>query len=1211
MTGRPVLRTHKEKRLWKSLHGDRLSRRSSGADVHAVLEYIASHEGTLSAGLLVEAMDVLDSQGAADAESLRMVVSKSRPMDCTPSVRASEILLSRGETAAASEILSFSDRSQEVLHRSASEAKIRMSLGDRRGAMEAALRARGSDPSYPEPYGILAETDPEGGWLQMLNIQQVYDGEQPSNPSGDGRVQELFGIYRDWFFGRREAASEALARSRYYSEGDREFILASARMSVDEGDWHSAKMMYSRLLDDAPPFLVREVAEACMDAGRPARALELLSTCDPTSPKTMLDIIRARHMTGDTAGTMVAVRAYLDSEWAGSDEYLDIVRMLIGYGMFQEATAVLSVYTDSIGRDAESLILMSVISERSGDLASSLILVSEAVLRDKGSVAAKVRRAQVRLSMGKVTAAEKECAGILAADPECLEALRLSGRIQASKGDWSAAVTTYSRILERDPGDTETMLAMSKALAMTGDAPGAADLAMRAVRADGSRDTYVAALSALMSAGSGNDALYLCREAEARFPKDQVFKRIRGNMEFARGDHLRASAAFASAASEAPDEPVLWYSKGMADEARGDMESAGDAYGRALGLDPDTCRYWVAKATVLERRGDDRGAMRALRHASLLDRGDVDPILRMSAIEERRGNPAKAAHLMWMASVMEPSDERIRAERSRLMSMAEADAEEREAKDSEVRMMPEPIDDGGFDDLFPFVHVPEKDDKKPQPEPVRPEEVPVHAEPEETEEQSETEIQEPVVDAADPVDVHEESEVSDPLDPAPSADGSVTEEVQAPVVVVPPKPEPVPEMEPEPQAEGPVQEEPDRREDLDSLCSMASSLREAGDTKGALRTIERGLAIDPGHTGMLRLKAQICLDSGDFALAEEIARGALETDPDDADLHLVLGMSLKAGGDREGALAELDRAVSLGADDADVHAARGEVLEAMGVMDRASECYSAAVSRDPSRLDLAEKLARMMYARKEAMAADGMINRILRRDPGRISAILLKAEIAHARKDDKSLMAAYGHFVKVPNPGPENTVRMARLLEDSGHTAEAKELVVGRPQKDVADSSVKRYAEKVLRRSFAMRVPPTDPDLIGAFGLDQRMAAEVAAYLGEQPNYGPINRSSEAFARMEARSRDAVMRLQWRNLEREPRLPLERVFVQCGCSDADEAKDIVAYVMRAMISEPGRVEDPEIAKTAMGLPKGISVYEIMESCDVGVYTAKEIQAQII
>ena len=362
---------------------------------------------------------------------------------------------------------------------------------------------------------------------------------------------------------------------------------------------------------------------------------------------------------------------------------------------------------------------------------------------------------------------------------------------------------------------------------------------------------------------------------------------------------------------------------------------------------------------------------------------------------------------------------------------------------------------------------------------------------------------------------------------------------------------------------------------------------------------------------ILKLKAEVCMATGDTGTAADCAALALDGDPDDADLHAILGRAKYADGDLEGALRELDAAVSKGADDADVHEARGEVLESMGMTDRASECYSAAVSRDPGRLDLAEKLARMMYARKESIAADGMLNRILRRDPRRMSAILLKAEIAHARNDEKALMAAYDHFSKCPNPGQENTVRMARILEESGHQSEAKALVVGKPQRDTAGNSVKRYAEKALRRAYAMKTSPTDPDLINALGLDPDTAAEVASYIGETPDCGPISPGSERYLTMEARSRDAVQKLEWRDLEHNPRLPLERVFVQCGCDDIDEAKEIVAYVLRAMLVEPGRSDNPEHIKLAMRMPKGISVYEIVQSCDVGVHEAREIQAQVV
>ena len=144
-----------------------------------------------------------------------------------------------------------------------------------------------------------------------------------------------------------------------------------------------------------------------------------------------------------------------------------------------------------------------------------------------------------------------------------------------------------------------------------------------------------------------------------------------------------------------------------------------------------------------------------------------------------------------------------------------------------------------------------------------------------------------------------------------------------------------------------------------------------------------------------------------------------------------------------------------------------------------------------------------------------------------------------------------------------------------------------------------------------MKVSPTDPDLINALGLDQESAAEVTAYLAEQPDYGSINPGSESFGRMESLSRDAVMKLDWRDLEHNPRLPLERVFVQCGCKDADSAKEIVAYVLRAMLADPGRNADPRLSDMSMRLPKGITVYEIMRECGVGVYEARVVQSLIV
>ncbi len=120
-------------------------------------------------------------------------------------------------------------------------------------------------------------------------------------------------------------------------------------------------MMYSPLLPGVPSFLRREVAEACIEAGSHGRTLALLEVCDTTSPRTMIDIFKTRLGSGDLKRAMDELRRYLDSEWVGSDEYLEVVRMLLGHGL-----------------NAESLILRSEIAKRLEDLMSSLMLVTEA-----------------------------------------------------------------------------------------------------------------------------------------------------------------------------------------------------------------------------------------------------------------------------------------------------------------------------------------------------------------------------------------------------------------------------------------------------------------------------------------------------------------------------------------------------------------------------------------------------------------------------------------------------------------------------------------------------------------------------------------------------------------------------------------------------------------------------------------------------------------
>lgn len=1150
MTGRPVFQSQFERRCWRRLNGGGPlgSFSATNGGTKTVLEEIRARDGTACSALLVSLIGHLGPE--ADPQVLRDIVSRSRARDCLPSVAAADAMLSRGDTAAAKDLLSMSAQSGEVLNRSLAEARILQREGDMGGAREAAVRAYGADPDCGEAYEILEKVDPDGGWPQRRNIQDLLSGRRPEGDAGDGGVQRLYQIYYEWFRGNRERASDLLVRSQEYVSGDPEYLLASARMSVDEKDWHSARMMFDKIPGDAPPFVRCEAAEAALAGGDATRALALFAAADQSSPRVMLGTVRARALAGETAEMMDALRSYLDSEFAGSEEWKDAVGMLLDMGMEAEATSLLSRFMESSRGDPDALTMRSVVLMRAGDLPAALMSAEQAVLGDRDGAAARVQRAEVLFRMGSAQRAEKECAAVLRRAPDDAGALSLMIDILMSRGEYGKAEAECRRRLDADPEDVSAMLRLAEAMVRTGDGD-AADMCNRAVRADGSDGTYVKAVSLLLTGGVPREAEYLCREAEKRYPGDAIFRRLRGNAEYAQGEYLKASVSFAEAAGMDPEDPVLWHSKGMADEARGDLGSASDAYARALALDGDEPEYWISMAAVQEKGGDPRSAIESLNMA--VRKGDRRyAMVRKAAILSSEGRHAEALGLLDMVLAADPGDVGAIGERMRV----QMDSGDPEGALATFARIPVGRADARAEALAEMC----RSATGAAAEVEAPEEAPLlRGEPEEP--------------GREEAPAPPEEPDAEPPDDAPAA----------------------PEVSPE---EGEAQ------------CAIAESLLAAGDFRGAMRAADRALAADPDDPRYIVVKARAAVGSGDPDGALFLVSPALSRNPDDAGLHMVTGEARAAKGDLGGALREFDAAVSLGLDDADVHAARGEVLERMGSTDRAAECYSAAVSRDPDRLELSEKLARMMLARREAMAADGMVNRVLKRDPRRVSAILLKAEIAQARADEAGIMRAYALFSDCPDPGSDATIRMVRILEDAGHQAEARELVAG-PRQDSADAPVKRYAEKVLRRAYSTKVRPTDPDLMAALGLDPDTAAQVRAYVSEMADYGHIAPGTEGFAEMEARSREAVEKLGWRDLEGEPRLPLEAVFVQCGYRDCDDAKRLVSYVHKAMLMDLGRRDDPRLAEMSMRLPKGMTVYEIMRECGLGVYEARVVKSLII
>lgn len=114
---------------------------------------------------------------------------------------------------------------------------------------------------------------------------------------GEGRIQELYRIYYEWFKGNKESALALLAGSTHYIK----------RKGVHTGVGEDLRLQVRLVLsqnDALPPVLERLFLSqeggggGCIEADSHERVLELLEKCDTTSPRTMIDILSQARLKG-------------------------------------------------------------------------------------------------------------------------------------------------------------------------------------------------------------------------------------------------------------------------------------------------------------------------------------------------------------------------------------------------------------------------------------------------------------------------------------------------------------------------------------------------------------------------------------------------------------------------------------------------------------------------------------------------------------------------------------------------------------------------------------------------------------------------------------------------------------------------------------------------------------------------------------------------
>lgn len=1122
-------------------HIRKLLSRRDNIGMAVVVDSLASYGGTIGSGLLIEVMEALD-QSDRTRDVLKNIVSKSRATDCAASVRAAEMLLETKDIGGADEILSMSEGSQEHIVRQVMKARIHLAQGDRRGATEAAKIAYYNDPTYMGSYDVLMVSDPDGGWQQRRNIQDIINGDKPRCPPGRGRLQELYAIYYDWFSGRHDSATEALVGSKNYKDKDPEFVLASARMSMDETDWSSALMVYSELIRSNPkPFIFIEAAEAALGVGDHTRALDYLSKADVHTMRAKSDAVKAYTLAGDNRGMMGAVRILLDDENCESDEYVNAVRLLLSKGMERDALDILDRYTAMTGEDSNTLIIRSVMLMRSGDYPAARRYATKAVRKDSDSGIARAQLARVLYHMNQPAKAERECSAVLSKNPDDLDVLTLIRDQQMFRKEYDNAAVTCRRILDVDPRDVTTMIVLATATARTGDTISATTTFKHALRSDSSQPTAIRILTSMLSCGLNREVDSMCEPLEDQFENDPMLRRVRGNARYALGNYLGASASYADAVSMDPGNPALWYSKGMADEARGDMGSAMDAFDRAVLLDHDEPEYWISKASVHEITGDINGAIGALNYAISLSPGSYKPLVKKAGVLMSQSKWEDALQCIKVAERM--SDD------VRIMDM-KADAliglKDPSAKHVLMKRISRERTEQAYIRLAEFVMA---------------------------------------VDGTEAV----EEVKKEALEAFPDSYilkrelDSISRGIER-------------------RSEKKALRQVNAEGDIGTLGRMSESLMIAGDLWAAIRTVDSALALEPDDPDLYCLKARIVLAQGDYEGAAFLSNLALKNNPKHGGLHRVNALAREAKGDLRGAVAEIDKAIACGVDDVDSYVIKGRMQMARGEHAQAAKTFSKAMALDKNNIDIANDQVQEQFLSGDYKGTVATATWILKRER-RPSVMLLMAKAGKMLKDHSVILSAYEDMSICRNIPDDIREEMIALMAETGHKTESASLCERSAPK--YEDATKAMAAKVLRKAYTMHTSADDPDILGALGLDRETARKVTEYITDIKQCElPASDTG-----LERQSHDIIMGLKWTDLENNPVLPLEKVFVEGGFRDVDSAKAVVAYVSSVMNASPGKPND-RLTTLAMRLISSMTIYEIMRQCDLGVYEARIVKKMI-
>jgi tetratricopeptide (TPR) repeat protein len=1180
------------------------------------LDVILKHSGTVDSHILVKAIQIVDERKCSRRKELiKDLVSKRRPEDCMPPLTAAMIFLNMNDIDSAKEMES-KVKTGNIPLMCCVRAKIAITEGDPSKAKKELTRARCSDPTYAMFYELIETIDPTGGWMYRRNIELLVSGKEPI-PCGStdlkGMAERLYAIYHDWYRGLRDDATRAMVSSEEYRNKNPEFLLASARMSIDERDWHSAQMMYDGILASKPNcvYILCEAADSYFRDKNYDRALALYrdaEALDPCSYAVVKGLIQTYYACGMTDEAVQCIVGYLDTEDVELSSYKQCARLLYDWENYNESLKVVSRILTIYPTDMETNILSSKIQVGKGNYNAALDIASEILRKNQGESACRIQYANVLFTMGKVDRAEKETEKVLRSEPDNVGALLLMMSILSVKKDNEGVVQTCKKILNVDPMNEEASGVMAKTLILSSKVKDGTNIEST-IHVDVGPKNLMDLASSLITESRYKEAIDVCDEYEKRYGSNLKVKKLKGNAEYCSGEYLKASAAYASAAAMDPIDPIIWHSKGMADEKIGDLDSAEEAFNKAVLMDLNEPEFWISCSSVQEKKGDLTGAVESLNRVIELSPDSSYALVKKGMIFASMGKFEESLYFLKLAYMTDEGNKDILKVERDIYLAASMDDKLINISERIICMDPKDAETVG---ILAKKYI-SRGEKARATSIVEnavirdPHSIPMLLE--------KKEILTELGDILGAINVCEAilsiqsdnrmikmdlidlyTKVGDI-----NSANSLSLEMQGTV---------------KNKEKATMECKVMGASDGESSYQIARSLLKAGDIQGSTRIIERALTSDPLNVKYILLRSEIYEKAGDPRSADAFLSEVISKDGSLPDICEADGDLKYRMGDPNGASVCYNSALKGGKETSIVYSKLGLMQEKLGNYASAINNFTSAVIKDPKNSDAYKHLTACQLIIGNLQAAEKSIETLYVSDRSAMT-ISLRAKVFAEKKDVSEVQAMYDQYLKCTDKGQQSQDIMVKAMDSVGLKQDANNLsqhvktkeVVKSTVPDKVPDAVKRYSERVLRRAYTSGLPLSDSDLVAALDIEKDMVNSILRYLSDMSEYGDILPGTPEFDRMETLSMNAITKGDCNDLENDPVIPIPCAFVAGGTKDSDEAKLLVAYIYKVMKTKTDKRVLNDIRVTSV-VTKDMTVEEIVKTMHIGIYHAKAFKENL-